>query len=240
MAFTEQHLTALRQDKSKKNLTYIAVGVGAALVLAIAIGGYAVKVQSDKAAALQTVAAGLGLAKPLVCTESGLTSSPDPRFQAPGWPVGSEEVQSRFLVRMYAEGLGAGVRSITWFRLRDPATGPRPWEVFRMTGLLRDDASPKPAFTAYQTLVREVADRPFLRRLDAAALGTADATGYAFGGAAGEVWVVWSRTDSPAVVAPGGAAGARAYDMLGAAVPLKGGALPVGPNPVYLEIPAGR
>lgn len=49
----EQNLTALKQDKSKKNLTYIAAGVGVALVLAIGIGGYLVKVQSDKAAALQ-------------------------------------------------------------------------------------------------------------------------------------------------------------------------------------------
>ncbi|MGH7286044.1 MAG: hypothetical protein ACRELY_31370 [Polyangiaceae bacterium] len=49
----EQNLTAIKQDKSKKNLLYIAVGVGVALVLAIGIGGYAVKVQSDKAAALQ-------------------------------------------------------------------------------------------------------------------------------------------------------------------------------------------
>ncbi len=47
------NLTAIKQDKSKKNLLYIAVGVGVALVLAVAIGGYAVKVQSDKAAALQ-------------------------------------------------------------------------------------------------------------------------------------------------------------------------------------------
>ncbi|HEX7663608.1 MAG TPA: hypothetical protein VF407_03815 [Polyangiaceae bacterium] len=49
----EQNLTAIKQDKSKKNLTYIAIGVGFLLVLAIGIGGYAVKVQSDKAEALQ-------------------------------------------------------------------------------------------------------------------------------------------------------------------------------------------
>ncbi len=47
------NLTAIKQDKSKKNLTYIAVGVGFLLILAIGIGGWAVKVQSDKAEALQ-------------------------------------------------------------------------------------------------------------------------------------------------------------------------------------------
>lgn len=47
------NLTAIKQDKSKKNLTYIAAGVGFLLVLAIGIGSYAVKVQSDKAEALQ-------------------------------------------------------------------------------------------------------------------------------------------------------------------------------------------
>jgi len=49
----EQNLTALKQDKGKKNLLYIAVGAGVLLLVALVGGGIAIKGQMDKAAALQ-------------------------------------------------------------------------------------------------------------------------------------------------------------------------------------------
>jgi hypothetical protein len=191
---------------------------------------------ADKAAALQQVQAGLGLHKPLLCTESGLTSAPAPRWEGNGWPAGSEEVQSRYLARLYAEGLAAGLRSITWFRLRDQPTAGPGGEIFRQMGLIRRDGSAKPATAAYQTVVREIGPRPFLHGLDTAALGSPALTGQAFGDAGHAVWVAWSRTDQTARLVPGAGTIARAYSMLGAAIPVSGNAVAVGPNPVYLEM----
>jgi colicin import membrane protein len=49
----EQNITALKQDKGKKNLLYIAVGVGILLFVVMIGGGIVIKGQMDKAAALQ-------------------------------------------------------------------------------------------------------------------------------------------------------------------------------------------
>lgn len=49
----EQNITALKQDKGKKNLLYIGVGLGVLLLVVMVGGGIAIKGQMDKAAALQ-------------------------------------------------------------------------------------------------------------------------------------------------------------------------------------------
>jgi colicin import membrane protein len=49
----EQNITALKQDKGKKNLLFIAIGAGILLVVVMIGGGIAIKGQMDKAAALQ-------------------------------------------------------------------------------------------------------------------------------------------------------------------------------------------
>lgn len=49
----EQKLTALTQDKKKKQLVYIAVGIGATLILALVGGGFALKSNMDEAARVQ-------------------------------------------------------------------------------------------------------------------------------------------------------------------------------------------
>ncbi len=191
---------------------------------------------ADKAAALAAQARAVGLSQPVVCTETGLTTGSDPAWQAPGWPPNSEAVQSRYLARTFAEALGGGVQSVTWFTLQD-FTDPNPGiQIFVDTGLTRKDWSLKPAVGAYHTFVQQVGERPALRALDAAALGTAGATGYAFGSAADQVWVVWSTSDAVQTVDPPGSAPPTATDLFGKAVGVSGGRVPVGPNPVYLKL----
>jgi hypothetical protein len=195
---------------------------------------------ADKAVTLRQVLAPLGLQQPLINTEIGLTTSDDPRWQPPGWPLGSEEVQARFLARAYTEGLGAGLQSIAWFTLHDwnpPSAG---LQIFAQTGLTRKDWSPKPAVQAYRTLMAQIGDRPAERRLDAAALGSANLDGYAFGTPGDEVWVVWSRTDSTVTARPSAGGTIRAVGLYGDALTLTGGRLPVGPNPVYLAVGGAR
>ncbi|HMA37560.1 MAG TPA: cellulase family glycosylhydrolase, partial [Chloroflexia bacterium] len=195
---------------------------------------------ADKAAALRQLERGLGLDKPLVCTEVGLTSSSDPRWTAPGWPPNSEAVQGRFLVRAYVEGFAAGLSSIAWFTLRDWRDTNPGYQIFLQTGLVRLDGSLKPAATAYRTLRHEVGRRPVLRRLDAAALGSPGLTGLAFGPAGTEVWVVWSLSDQaqPATLAAGTLT--RALDLYGTPLAVTGTSVSVGPDPVYLEVDPPR
>ena len=47
------HLASLSQDKSKKKLLYIAVGSGVFLLLALVIGGFAIKSSLDRQKALE-------------------------------------------------------------------------------------------------------------------------------------------------------------------------------------------
>ena len=195
---------------------------------------------ADKAAALRTLLAGLGVSKPLVCTEVGLTSSADPRWTAPGWPGNSEEVQARFLTRAYVEGFAGGVTSIAWFALRDWESRNPGFQVFLLTGLTRRDWSPKPAVAAYRALAREVGARPFARRLDPTALGDPALDGYAFGAAGDQTWVLWSRAADRVTARPAAGIPTAVYDLYGSALTATGGAISVGPNPVYLEYRESR
>jgi len=192
---------------------------------------------ADKAAALAAQARAVGLNQPVVCTETGLTTATDPAWQAPNFPPNSEEVQSRYLARTFAEALGGGVQSVTWFTLHD-WDNPNPGlQIFLDTGLTRKDWSPKPALGAYRTFVQQVGERPALRTLDAAALGSG-VSGYAFGSAGDQVWVVWSTSDAVQTVDPPGSAPPVATDLFGKAVGVSRGRVAVGPNPVYLKLRA--
>ncbi len=194
---------------------------------------------ADKAAALRTLEQSLGIDKPIVCTEVGLTSSSDPRWRAPGWPPNSEAVQSRFLVRTFVEGFAGGIGMMTWFTLHDwDSTNPG-LQIFLQTGLTRRDWSHKPALSAYRTLVNRLGNRPFARSLGLADLGTDTLTGAAFGRSGDEVWVIWSKTDAAAVPTLSQGTPTAAYDLYGAPIAHDSGAPSIGPDPVYLVYGGG-
>jgi hypothetical protein len=69
-----------------------------------------------------------------------------------GFPDDQESLinQARYVIKVYARALSAGVQNITWFSLDQP-----PYDPFGQA-LLDADFSPKPAFFAYQTLTREL------------------------------------------------------------------------------------
>lgn len=58
--------------------------------------------------------------------------------------------QARYVIKVYARALSAGVENITWFSLDQP-----PYDRYGQA-LLNPDFSPKPAFFAYQTLTTEL------------------------------------------------------------------------------------
>ena len=83
-----------------------------------------------------------GVSKPIWVTEVGVHGQPDDQ--------GSLTNQARYVIKVYARALSAGVQNITWFSLDQP-----PYDRFGQA-LLNPDFSPKPAFFAYQTLTSEL------------------------------------------------------------------------------------
>jgi hypothetical protein len=94
-----------------------------------------------------------GLNKPLWVTELG-----EHGFSG---DTDSLARQARYVIQAYARGLAAGVENITWFALVSP-----PYDPFDQGLLHQDDWSPKPAFYAYQTMTRELADHAYGHTLD--------------------------------------------------------------------------
>lgn len=83
-----------------------------------------------------------GVSKPVWVTEVGVHGFPDDQD--------SLIYQARYVIKVYARALSAGVQNITWFSLDQP-----PYDRFGQA-LLNPDFSPKPAFFAYQTLTSEL------------------------------------------------------------------------------------
>jgi hypothetical protein len=77
-----------------------------------------------------------------------------------GQPPASEEAAAVYLPRLLLTAFGAGVRRTFIYELLDehpdPGLGESEWHF----GLLRNDFSPKPAFTAIKTLIAAVRDTP--------------------------------------------------------------------------------
>ncbi len=96
-----------------------------------------------------------GKTKPIWVTEIGWKTKGS---QGPGDLTIDEDVQAQFLVRAYALLLSAGVQRVYWYLFRDHQG--------LAMGLVHDDAklTPKPAYTAMTTLIRELRDAHFVRR----------------------------------------------------------------------------
>ena len=138
----------------------------------------------DKALEIRGIMAQHGVGDlPLICPEAGYWSSP--KFGS------SETRQAQRLVQMHVRGLSVGMRPLTWYKVFDDAVAASPEDAYpdRTCGLLRTDGSPKPAYTAYQVLARELT-RCYYRR---ALLGP-EVEGYVLQVAPGrEMTVLWAN-----------------------------------------------
>jgi hypothetical protein len=86
---------------------------------------------------------------PLICPEAAYWSSPE--FGS------SEDRQAQGVVQMHVRAASVNVQFLTWYRVfDDPIENPEDASPDRTCGLLRVDKTPKPAYTAYQTMVREL------------------------------------------------------------------------------------
>ncbi len=174
----------------------------------------------DDIAGLRRLASRYGAVKPIWVTEIGWQLKPS---KAAGDLVIDEEVQARFLARSFALLQSAGVERTYWYLFRDTPE-------FSM-GLVHDDAerTPKPAYQALATLVRELRGLHFLRREPAAA----GLYSLVFGDAAGrEKRMLWSLTPRRL-----GLAGAvAAVGLTGQALDLEAGTL-LDDAPIYVAGP---
>ncbi len=116
-----------------------------------------------KATYVRQVLAAHGFDRPLINTETT-------------WPAGtvwgSPELQARYVAKVYVRGFAAGLPLTNWYALTD-ADSANP-------GLLAPGLTPRPAFTAYQTLTSLMSRARFVRAISSTETGSAHIEGYEF------------------------------------------------------------
>ena len=68
----------------------------------------------------------------------------------PSFPDGTLYIQAQYVPKVYARSLASGIKNITWYALTTP------FFPFEQSLLNNIDFSPKPAYTAYQTMTAEL------------------------------------------------------------------------------------
>jgi len=148
----------------------------------------------------------------------------------------SEAIQARLLVQCYVTALSLphlGVTKVFWFAVKDWG-GPG-------HGLYREDSAKKPAWYAMQTMIRELAHRPYIGGHSSGA-----ARIHAFGGRENEpnnVLVVWASWLEPvSVELPTGSVRGTAFDIIGREMDIETHEgrlrLAARPAPVYIHLRA--
>ena len=124
-----------------------------------------------------------GIDKPLWLSESNVAPYDDPATpRAPDIMHDTMAEQADFVIEAFAYGLAAGIQRLSIYRMADDPTDPSgPW------GLLHYDGTPRPAFQAFQTAVRQFSgatnvqfkEQPYLASLS-------------FDRGSDKVWLFWA------------------------------------------------
>jgi len=159
---------------------------------------------ADKALEIRNIMSNHGVAYlPLLVPETGYWSEAVPQYD----PFDSDpDKQARRLVQIYVRALTAGIESISWFAVFDHGTGTDAHGLF-FNG---DLAQPKPAYSAYATLTRELDGMHYL-----APVVAANAEGYLFTRPDGQSRVVIWGTTNPTTSVPFLRACLRVVDKYG-------------------------
>ncbi len=189
---------------------------------------------SGKANYLRSKLAQYGFAdKPMICTEAGWFSGNHPNI--PSTP----EIQSRYVVKLFAQSIASGLKSSIWFSWIDP--GP----FYGDFGLLTQDLQPKPAFYVYRNAAKMLGRASFQRPLSSDELNSPALEGYLLIAPSGQsLYTLWSNDEISRTVTlpiPKG----RVIDMYGNMTSIihdgddgqidRRILVPVGPNPIYVE-----
>jgi len=132
---------------------------------------------------------------------------------------GYEDTKASQLVQSFAIGMAENLRSTVWY---DVFGG------WNNSGLLYRDHSPRPAYTAFAFMQKELADATVTKTI-----GSGPLVGYEFTSTNKRVWLVWSVDgDTHTLNLP--STPANVYDTQGADLALAS-SVKVGPQPVYVE-----
>jgi len=127
-----------------------------------------------------------GIYKPLWIAETNAAPSNDPAWPVPNPQFNiTQEDQAAYIIQGFAMALAAGAQRVAVYKLADLASDTANPEPF---GLVRQDGTRRPAFTAYQVATRYLAGftRATLDRRDDAAVITVERDG-------GWTTVAWAR-----------------------------------------------
>lgn len=117
---------------------------------------------------------------PLICTETSWYSN--------SW-WGSDELQSRYVAKVYARAMAADLDIAIWFAMMEADPG--------LPGLLDYDLRPKPGYTAYQTATAMLAGARYDRALTPEETGSSQLVGYTFAALGRRLDVVWTEDSTP-------------------------------------------
>jgi hypothetical protein len=186
-----------------------------------------------KATYLRNKLAYYGVVKPFICTETGMWSNDT--------QGNSDEVQSRYVVKLFTWAMAADLDPTIWFMLTDEA-GLGGWKY----GLLKADLSPKPSYQAFTTLVQQLSTANYVRTLDSTETGSSQIAAYAFQALGGSTRIVvaWAvdglirymplRTDHVIMVDKFGGE-TTIYDRDDGSIDGRV-QVTIGPSPVYLRM----
>jgi hypothetical protein len=150
----------------------------------------------------------------------------------------SEKKQAEWLVRNYTRGVAEGVKIISYYKVFDAVVAGGPDDLYpdRTSGLLRVDRSKKPAYYAYETLVRELGPARYERPFEADGV-----EGYVFRMPGGrEKTVLWSKAGTKRVSLPYSRVGLVTLlgqeQIIGGGQQASGGLEPGAPNRVWIDV----
>ena len=174
-----------------------------------------------------------GVDKPIWVTETSTSSAADSALSGPS----SERVQARDVVRRLVVFAASGAEKVLWHNYRVTHAGDR----FDGCNLVAAGSGPKPAYHAFQALVARIGH---YERVDT--LRADDVRAYRFHNPDGSVVsVAWAREETRVDLSRDLGADLVATDIAappdtrGIGRPVAGNAIPLGPDPVFLELAAG-
>jgi hypothetical protein len=126
-----------------------------------------------------------GISAPLVVSETGEDTT----------RVGNEG-QSDYMTKTYVRGLASRIQAMIWWTYKDYAdSSPPPTNTWKY-GLIDQNNTPKPVYSAFQTASRELTGATFVQPLE-----VAGGEAYLFSKDGGGKAVAWSSSETPVSIA---------------------------------------
>jgi len=185
-----------------------------------------------KARFLRETMAEYGVEKPLALNETALMCPPTVGGQQIEYcnPPSDEFylAQANFVIRSFIRGLSENVKGFIWYTLDGPG--------WRHTGLLHENNQPKPVYTAYQNLIKQLL---YTRYIGQPSYGSR-IEAYAFHRDKDILHILWVGEDDIQIASISENEFIAAYDRLGREIspPLVGNnfELEVGISPIYIVL----